>query len=106
MLRLRLARHARATFALHAGKNIRWISDELDHADPAFTLRVYAHALREEETDLSFADFGGPGWPRTAQFEEFDFGDQPNYAESMARREGFEPPTLRFEAWLRRKRKQ
>ncbi len=23
------------------------------------TLRVYAHAMREEETDLSFLDFGG-----------------------------------------------
>ena len=29
-------------------------------------LRVYAHALREEETDLSFADFGGPRRPYTA----------------------------------------
>ena len=25
-------------------------------------------------------------------------GESRNYAESMARREGFEPPTLRFEA--------
>ena len=28
-------------------------------ANPALTLRVYAHALREEEQDLSFRDFGG-----------------------------------------------
>ncbi len=27
-----------------------------------------------------------------------DETESPNYAESMARREGFEPPTLRFEA--------
>ena len=95
--RLDDARHTWATFALHAGKNIRWVSDQLGYADPIFTLRVYALALREEETDLSFADFGGPGRPKTAQFEEFEFGDPPNYAKSMARREGFEPPTLRFE---------
>ena len=97
-LRIHDARHTWATFALHAGKNIRWVSDQLGHADPAFTLRVYAHALREEETDLAFAEFGGLGRPNTAQFEESEFGDPSNYADSMARREGFEPPTLRFEA--------
>jgi len=37
----------------------------LGHADPALTLRVYAHALREEETDLSFADFDGPNPDRS-----------------------------------------
>ena len=66
-----------ATFALHAGKNIRWVSDQLGHADPAFTLRVYAHALREEETDLSFADFGDPRRPNTAQSEKSDFEESP-----------------------------
>ena len=34
----------------------------IGHADPAFTLRVSAHALRKEKTDLSFADFGGSRW--------------------------------------------
>ena len=29
-----------------------------DHADAALRLRVYAHAMREEEQDLSFAEFG------------------------------------------------
>jgi hypothetical protein len=29
-------------------------------------MRVYAHALRGEETDLSFADFGGTGRHYTA----------------------------------------
>ena len=32
---------------------MRWVADQLGHADPALTMRVYAHALREEETDLS-----------------------------------------------------
>jgi integrase len=97
-LRLHDARHTWATFALGAGKSIRWVSDQLGHADPAFTLRVYAHVLQEEETDLSFAEFEGPGRPYTAPLEDSDFNESPNYAESMARREGVEPPTLRFEA--------
>ena len=40
------------------GENIRWISEQIGHADPAFTLRTYAHLMPEEEIDLSFADFG------------------------------------------------
>ncbi len=35
------------------------MADQLGHADPSLTLRVYAHAIREEESDLSFADFAG-----------------------------------------------
>ncbi len=37
----------------------------LGHADPALTLRVYAHVLPEEEADLSFLHFerGGTGRP-------------------------------------------
>ena len=83
------------TFALHAGKNVRWVSDQLGHADPAFTLRVYAHALREEETDLSFADFGDPRRPNTAQSQENDFEESPNPLIQMARREGFDAVGLR-----------
>ena len=44
--------------ALEAGKNIRWVADQLGHADPAMTLRVYAHAMKREEEDLSFVEFG------------------------------------------------
>ena len=35
------------------------MASQLGHANPELTLRVYAHAMREEETDLSFLDFGG-----------------------------------------------
>jgi hypothetical protein len=62
-LKLHCARYTWATFALQAGKSIRWVADQLGHADPALTLRVYAHAMREEEIDLSFAEFDGPGRP-------------------------------------------
>jgi hypothetical protein len=46
--------------ALAAGKSVRWVADQLGHSSPTLTLKTYAHALREEEVDLSFAEFGGP----------------------------------------------
>jgi hypothetical protein len=52
-------RHTFASMALASGKSVRWVASQLGHANPELTLRVYAHALREEETDLSFLDFGG-----------------------------------------------
>ena len=54
--------------------------------------------MREEETDLSFAEFGGPGRPDTAPDSDGDNTESRNYSDSLARREGLEPPTLRFEA--------
>jgi hypothetical protein len=35
--------------ALQAGKNIRWVAEELGHADPALRIRAYARAMREDE---------------------------------------------------------
>ena len=96
-------------------------------------LETRSHRACEEKIDLSFADFGDPRRPNTAQSEKSDFEESPNpliqmarregfdaslrssveptSAQSktgrlrhsmaefeMARREGFEPPTLRFEA--------
>ena len=58
-LRLHDCRHTFASLALASGKSIRWVASQLGHSNPELTLRVYAHALREEETDLSFLDFGG-----------------------------------------------
>ena len=58
-LRLHDARHTFASLALASGKSVRWVVSQLGHANPELTLRVYAHALREEETDLSFLDFSG-----------------------------------------------
>jgi integrase len=57
-MRLHDARHTYASLALASGKSVRWVASQLGHANPELTLRVYAHALREEETDLSFLDFG------------------------------------------------
>jgi integrase len=58
-LRLHDSRHTYASLALASGKSVRWVASQLGHSNPELTLRVYAHALREEETDLSFLDFGG-----------------------------------------------
>ena len=58
-LRLDDARHTFASLALASGKSVRWVASQLGHANPELTLRNYAHALREEESDLSFLDFGG-----------------------------------------------
>jgi len=49
--------HTWATLAIASGKSVRWVADQLGHHSPEFTLRVYTHALRDEEADLSFADF-------------------------------------------------
>jgi len=103
-LRLHAARHTFATLALQAGKSVRWVADQLGHADPSLTMRVYAHALPSEAGDLAFVDFGAteafPGgserlYPALGRYRENS--ELRNSAESLARREGFEPPTLRFE---------
>ena len=58
-LRLHCARHTYATRALRAGKSLRWVAQQLGHANPELTLRTYAHVMPEEESDVSFANFGG-----------------------------------------------
>ncbi len=63
-LKLHCTRHTWASLALASGKSVRWVADQLGHSSPALTLRIYAHAIREEEGDLSFADFGGKDGPR------------------------------------------
>jgi len=98
-LKLHATRHTWATLALQAGKSIRWVAEILGHADPALTLRVYAHAMRHEESDLSFAQFGGARRHQTAPILEERTAELRKFAKILARREGFEPPTPRFEAW-------
>jgi len=54
--------------------------------------------MRNQETDLSFAEFGDTKRPYTAPRNETELEEVANYLKGMARREGLEPPTLRFEA--------
>ena len=88
-----------ATHALAAGKSIRWVADQLGHADPALTLRVYAHALRNEETDLSFADFGAPERPYTAPRSDRESDSTGNPLKFLAPPGGLEPPTHGLGNW-------
>ena len=85
--------------ALQAGKSIRWVADQLGHADPALTLRVYAHAMREEESDLSFANFGSPGRPYTAPPSDTAKSETANYLNKMVTRPRFELGTPSFGGW-------
>jgi hypothetical protein len=105
-LKLHTTRHTWATFALQAGKSIRWVADQLGHADPALTLRVYAHAMPGEERDLSFAEFGGPGRPYTAPESGSPESDSRNPVSSLVGRQGLEPWTLGLKARSRDRRTQ
>lgn len=78
-LKLHSTRHTWATLALASGKSIRWVANQLGHADPAMTLRVYAHALREEEADMSFVDFNDPKRPYTAPPDDEGLTESRNY---------------------------
>jgi integrase len=75
-LKLHATRHTWATLALRAGKSVRWVADQLGHADPALTLRVYAHALREDDQDLSFAEFGDSGRLYPSPTKSADLSDE------------------------------
>ena len=97
-LKLHCARHTWATMALQAGKNVRWVADQLGHAKPAFTLEVYVHAMPNDETDLSFAEFGSPGRPYTAPDENGAGERLANPAKYLVELGGIEPPTLRLPA--------
>lgn len=85
------ARHTWATLALQAGKSVRWVVDQLGHADPALTLRVYAHALREEEVDLSFAEFDGSGRLYASPSDEPESDEAANPADLLVSAQGLEP---------------
>lgn len=48
-------RHSHASSLLRSGTNIRAVSKRLGHADPAMTLRVYAHVLPDEDAKVAAA---------------------------------------------------
>ena len=79
----------------------RTIADVLGHRDPAFTMRVYAHAMRDEETDLSVAETGreasadaaatSPNVSMRLQALEPRLGYAGECADSLVGRPGLEP---------------
>jgi integrase len=50
--RLHDLRHLHATTLLLAGVPVHVVAARLGHADPAVTLRVYAHVLREQAASV------------------------------------------------------
>ena len=93
--------------AVASRESVRWVADQLGHADPAFTLRVYSHVIPNEEPDLSFLDFGGSGegserlQPLTRPPEPATRRAQLTAAsrESVGWARGIEPPTSRTTIW-------
>ena len=84
---------------LAAGESVRWVADQLGHSSPMLTLKTYAHAMREEEVDLGFANFGdGAKRLYPAPNENGVSHDTANPAGRLVELGGIEPPTLRLPA--------
>ena len=71
------------------------VAQQLGRSSPELTLRTYAHVLREEEVDLSFADLGSGGSGRLYASPDSKGGDSESRkpAEDMVTQAGFEPAT-------------
>lgn len=52
-MRLHELRHVHATLLLKAGVPVHVVAVRLGHADPAITLRVYAHVLRDQAVEVA-----------------------------------------------------
>ena len=50
--RLHDLRHVHATHLLLAGVPVHVVAERLGHADPSITLRVYAHVLRQNASEV------------------------------------------------------
>jgi len=110
-LKLHCTRHTWASFALASRKSIKWVADQLGHASPMLTLKTYAHSMREEEADLSFADFAdlessGRLYPSPNQSNDLDDENAPDLTGRgrfgmLEHETGLEPatPTLARRCW-------
>ncbi len=105
-LKLHCTRHTYASMALAAGKSVRWVAEQLGHSSPMLTLKTYAHVMREEETDLSFAEFGpvgdGSGRLYTSPTKNGAGDDAANPAPTLVELVGIEPTTPRLPAFQAR----
>lgn len=65
-------RHTYASLLIASGVNVKRVSDALGHADPGFTLRVYAGLFNREESDAQIRDAtsGSPVVARGSRNEE------------------------------------
>jgi integrase len=53
VMRLHDLRHVHATLLLKAGVPVHVVAARLGHADPAITLSVYAHVLRDQASEVA-----------------------------------------------------
>ena len=67
--RLHDLRHVHATHLLLAGVPVHVVAECLGHSDPAITLRVYAHVLRQHAAGVAdvFAEAIAPGDDATSE---------------------------------------
>ena len=98
-LRLHCTRHTWATYALQSNKPVPSVSDQLGHANPALTLRIYAHAIPQQAEDLSFADFGVPERPYAAPGNLAVGPQRRKSAKKVVTRARFERATPSFGGW-------
>jgi len=57
-------RHTFATLSLEAGRSVNWVSQQLGHRSASLTFDTYAHALPDDETDLSYLPIPSAGADR------------------------------------------
>ncbi len=96
-LPLHSARHSWATWALQVGKSVRWVADQLGHADVSTTLNHYAHAMPEDAADLSFLDLGVAKRHQTSPRPHDDVVDEVDVDGSARNRRGNLERETRFE---------
>jgi integrase len=89
LARLHDLRHVHATHLLLAGVPVHVVADRLGHADPAITLRVYAHVLRQHAAGVAdvFTAAIEPGHdatPAAANNGDADPGAEPGPAALLA----------------------
>jgi hypothetical protein len=97
--RLHDLRHLHATTLLLAGVPVHVVAARLGHADPAITLRVYSHVLRERAQGVGqrFCP-GHPGlcWQIRYQPTRRELINPAFPLVRVVVRGGVEPPTFRF----------
>jgi len=77
---------------------LRKLTVNLDQLMQAGQLRVYAHAIQDEESDLSFANFGDSKRLYPAPTELAESAERRNPLKSMVGRQGLEPWTIGLKA--------
>lgn len=64
-LHFHCARHTFASWALDAGRSIKWVQTVLGHASAEITLRTYSHLMTAPEDELDFLADATPDQSRT-----------------------------------------